>query len=107
MRPHGGDSAIRAPSIDADTVTGNPYSVQFLNDWMISANSVAIGSHFEPFSAAVMNRVFWATIDIDSITITHKMELLYLLEDSHVYLQATYNYSRSVTPLESMTTIAW
>ena len=106
MRPHGRDSALRAPPIDADTVTGDPHFIHFLNDRVISPYSVAVWSHLEPGSALVIPRVLWSAVDVHSVTIPREVELLHLLEDIHFYLQATYNYSRSVTPLESMTTIA-
>ena len=74
---------------------------------MISSNRVTIWSYFKPLSAAVMSGVFWSPVRVDSITVPRKMELFYFLEDIHIYLLATYNYSRSVTPAESMTIIAW
>ena len=106
MRPHWWDVAIRAASINTHTVTLDPESVHFLNDWMISSNRVTIWPHFQPFPAAIVSRVFGSSISIHSITVPRKMKLFYFLKDIHFYLQATYNYSRSVTPAESMTTIA-
>ena len=46
MRPHRWDFTVCAPSVDADSVTGNSSSVQFLDDWMISSYSIAVRSYF-------------------------------------------------------------
>ena len=106
MRPHGRHFALCASSIEADTVTGNPDSVQFLNDWMVPSYRVAKGSHFQPLSMSASYRVLRPTVNIRSVSVSREMELFYCLKDIHFYLLATYNYSRSVTPAESMTTIA-
>ena len=107
VRTHRGDFAVGSSPIETDTVTGNPHFVHFLNDRVISPYSVAVRPHLKPCSSLVVYGVLWATINVDSISISSEVEFLYGLEDIHLYLQATSAYSSRVTPEESMTTIAW
>ena len=107
MWTHRWGFAIGSPPVEADTVTGDPHSVHFLNDRVISPYSVAVRPHFEPCSSLVVYSVLWATVNVDSVSISSEVEYLYGLEDIHLYLQATSAYSSRVTPEESMTTIAW
>ena len=46
MWAHRGDLTICAPSVNADRITGDSSSVQFLDDGVISSDSVAVRPHF-------------------------------------------------------------
>ena len=83
MRPHRWDFTVCAPSVDADSVTGNSSSVQFLDDWVISSYSIAVRSYSQPLSVSAFYRVLWASIDVCSISISGKGKLFYRLEDIH------------------------
>ena len=67
VRPHRRHFTILSSSINTHTITGDPESVHFLNDWMISSNGVAMRSDLQPLSMSASYRVLGASIDVLSL----------------------------------------
>ena len=84
MWAHRGDLTICAPSVNADRITGDSSSVQFLDDGVISSYSVAVRPYFQPLPISAPYRVLWASVDVCTESITSKWKLFYLLEEIHL-----------------------